>query len=128
MEGKPCIRLPGVLEQGGLRTRLPSRLQFGPGRIAPVALMLCLWLGLVVLANSQTLHHCLHEDSSQPNHECVVGLVGAGGAVALSAGADVLCVVPGFVFQPVRCGDSCHIEADVQLPAGRGPPSGSLLR
>lgn len=96
--------------------------------MAPVLLMLCLWLGLVVLAHSQSLHHCLHEDSHQPNHECVVGLVGGGGAVALSAGMDVLWVAPGFVVQPVRCGASIRGAVDVQLPASRGPPSFSLPR
>ena len=96
--------------------------------MAPAVLMLCLWLGLVVLANSPSLHHCLHEDSHQPNHECVIKLIDGSGAVALSAGADVLGVVPGFVFQPVRCGDSDPGAVDVQLPASRGPPAFSLLR
>jgi len=91
-------------------------------------LMLGLWLGLVGLASSERLHHFLHSDSHQSNHECLVTFFSK--SYLLGASAPAIALLAVFV-----CFGLSHFAegglpslTDVRLAPGRAPPVGSLLR
>src|SRR5215831_13928579 len=70
-QGNPCVRRAAVLVGISLQTGISMRLRRRPGRMAAL-LMLGLWLGLIGLSSSESLHRFFHSDSQQANHECLV--------------------------------------------------------
>ena len=91
-------------------------------------LMLGLWLGLLGLASSERLHHLLHSDSHQANHECLVTFFSKG--YLLGAFTPAVAPLAIFVCFGLRrlAGDSLPFLADVRLSPSRAPPVGSLLQ
>lgn len=91
-------------------------------------LMLGLWLGLIGLASSESLHRFFHSDSQQLTHECLVTFFSKSHLLAAFAPSATLLVVF------VCFGLSRLLEGvlppmtDLRLAPGRGPPVGSLLR
>lgn len=85
--------------------------------------MLGLYLTLQLLASSAALHHCVHEDSHEPDHQCIIKLVADG---QLLVGR-----LPPFELQPVlvcsplseRPGVVIIVCAERLLPPGRAPPA-----
>jgi hypothetical protein len=86
------------------------------------ALLAALYLFLSLVAIDHALHACWHEDAGQPDHQCVLTLLG---------NSQVAFVSP--TTEPVRSGErsialcppieihltsACH-----RLPPGRGPPT-----
>jgi hypothetical protein len=87
-----------------------------------VALMLGLYLALQVLAHSDFLHHCAHEDSHAPEHQCVIKLV--------ADGQLLIGPLPQFDFRPLSHDvpltppPSSAVLGDARLlPPGRAPPA-----
>lgn len=84
--------------------------------------MLVLWLGLCALEASPDLHHRLHKDSQNPDHNCLVTqlqhhLLLAGVVLLAAAVAPTLWVwVAVIVSLPIL--PSC----DYRLLPGRAPP------
>jgi hypothetical protein len=91
-------------------------------------LMLGLWLGVVGLASSERLHHFLHSDSHQSNHECLVTFVSKG--YLLGAFVTALAPLAVFVcFGLSRLAGECLPSIDdLRLSPSRAPPVGSLLQ
>jgi hypothetical protein len=91
-------------------------------------LMLGLWLGLLGLASSERLHHLLHSDSHQANHECLITLISKGHLLGVSIPIAALSAV----FVCIGSGPSAEkillSIADIRLAPSRAPPVGSLLR
>ena len=92
-----------------------------------VVLMLGLWLGLIGLSSSESLHRFFHSDSQQATHECLVTFFSKSHLLAACAPSVALLAV--FVcFGLVRLAeDGFPPVADLRLAPTRGPPVGSLL-
>ena len=96
-------------------------------RLAVVALMLGLWLGLIGASSSARLHGFLHADADHPAHDCLVThfaksqLLTAGGAVC------VVTAILAFLTLPLLAEWLMLPVADIRLPSSRGPPVSSLL-
>jgi len=90
-------------------------------KIFAVALMLGLYVALQSAATSEALHHCIHEDSHAPDHQCAVKLL-ADGMVDLEPGL-VFLVQPRVDYAPVTVCETILLSApDHQFPPGRAPP------
>lgn len=102
------------------------RLRRWPGRMAAV-LMLGLWLGLIGLSSSESLHRLFHSDSQQATHECLVTFFSK--SHLLAAFAPVVALLAVFVcFGLLRFADAgLPPMAGLRLAPSRGPPVGSLL-
>jgi hypothetical protein len=89
---------------------------------ALAALLAALYLFLSLVAVNHALHACWHEDAGQPDHQCVLTLLG-NGQVALESTATepILSGAPFIVrltFAELHLTPACH-----RLPPGRGPPT-----
>ena len=92
-----------------------GRNQFAAG------LAVLLLLALQALAASPHLHHLLHEDSHQPDHQCAVKLL-SDGMVDLEPGL-VFLVQPRAESAPASVRETIILSApDHQFPPGRAPP------
>jgi len=90
-------------------------------KVFAVALMLGLYLTLQLLATSDALHHCVHEDSHAADHQCVIKLVADG--QLLAAPVPQLELQPRLVFYaPPERPFVIVIGAERLLPPGRAPP------
>jgi hypothetical protein len=90
-------------------------------------LMLGLWLGLIGLASSESLHRFFHSDSQQATHECLVTFFSKSHLLAaFTPSAALLVVFVCFGLSRFFEGGLPPI-ADLRLAPGRGPPVGSLL-
>lgn len=97
------------------------------GRVAVTLLMLGLWLGLIGLSVSERLHHALHADASQADHDCLV--VGFAKSLFLHAPVQVVVAAPVL---PAICFSSSEIilllqRIDLRLAPGRAPPARFVL-
>jgi hypothetical protein len=88
-----------------------------------VAGLLCgLFLGVLALAQFETLHRWLHPQAGQPAHQCAVTMLQSG-QVEASPGVEFVAVPPLRVFaeQPVDYFFTASVG--YSLPHGRGPPA-----
>lgn len=121
--GSACVAQAEIVSLRALNAFETSGHRGGVLRLAAGALMLCLWLGLVVLATSERLHHALHEDAGELHHQCpVVTLakvqlleVPAMVVVADTAFLGFLPELPEFI--------QFASQSDLRLTPGRGPPA-----
>lgn len=91
-------------------------------KVFAVALMLGLYLTLHLLAASDALHHCVHEDSHAADHQCVIKLVADG--QLLVAPVPQLELQPNLVFSaPSERPLVIVVGAERLLPPGRAPPA-----
>lgn len=115
-----------MLVRSSLQTATTAGLRRVIGRTAAV-LMLGLWLGLLGLASSERLHHLLHSDSHQANHECLITLISKGhllGTFIPIAALWAIFVCFGFR----HSGEEVLLSiADIRLAPSRAPPVGSPL-
>jgi hypothetical protein len=80
-----------------------------------------------VASSSAQLHQCLHADSHQTSHECVLtllskGLIAGPESAALNLVAPLSSEWMPTALSPVRVPSS-----DVRLAPGRAPPAGFVL-
>ena len=92
------------------------------GRFAAVFVMLLLWLGLWALEVSPDLHHFLHKDAQDPNHECLITqlqhhsvIAGFVPVAVPTVPADGKALVSPCKFHP-------FVSLDYRLSPGRAPP------
>lgn len=85
------------------------------------ALMLALYAALQTFAASETLHHCVHEDSHAPDHECVIKLVADGQVLVEHAPRLAPEPEQSFFIAP-ECPSQVLPSTDRLLPPGRAPP------
>lgn len=89
--------------------------------------MLGLWLALLGLSASERLHHLLHADAAQPDHDCLVVGFSKGSAFEVPVTASLM--VPtswvSFLFIPEPASFSQRL--DLRLLPGRAPPSFRVL-
>lgn len=92
------------------------------GRIAVVALTFCLWLATVALAGSPQLHHWLHADAHNSQHDCLVTQLNQHSLVA--SFAPVLAPQPPqVVFQAVGLFTRTFFSKfNYSISRGRAPP------
>jgi hypothetical protein len=92
-----------------------------------VLLMLGLWLGLIGLSSSESLHRFFHSDSQQATHECLVTFFSKSYLLAAFAPIAALLVVFVCFGWSRLAEDGLPPVADLRLAPTRGPPVGSLL-
>jgi hypothetical protein len=99
----------------------------GAGRMAGVAVLLGLLLGLGALASSPALHLKFCPNANKPNHHCAV--TAFAGGVAGTSLAQALTPVTCLVVQATpRWAESVHRAAPLfRLAPCRPPPSGTPL-
>jgi hypothetical protein len=78
-----------------------------------------LFLGLS--AASVSLHHLLHNDAGNPNHQCAVTLL-AHGKIHLAVGMTAPVRASEYVAESVVPPVSVVVAVDYQLLPGRAPP------
>lgn len=81
-----------------------------------------LFLALQLLAVCPHLHHELHPNSQQPDHQCAVKLLSEGQVDVASGFVAVMVPAPSFA-APLAAPTVILSGADHQLPPGRAPPS-----
>ena len=84
--------------------------------------MLGLFLSVLGLASSTTLHGTFHPNASDPDHHCVVTLL-TSGQVEVSAGMAAVIVPAVFLVSCVFREPSFQAEVSFNLPLSRGPPA-----
>ena len=90
-------------------------------------LMLGLWLGLIGLSSSESLHRFFHSDSQQANHECLITFFSKSYLLAAFAPMAALLAVFVCVGLLRLAEDGRPPVADLRLAPSRGPPVASLL-
>jgi hypothetical protein len=87
-----------------------------------VSVVVLLFLSLQALAGSPLLHHALHHDSHQPDHQCVVKLLSDG---QLDLEPVLFCVIPKEELLSAPSAPESHFPRSSRhlFPPGRGPPS-----
>jgi hypothetical protein len=102
-----------------LRLKVLRRLA---SRRAKAALLLGLFLSVLGVATSATLHQAIHPNANQADHHCAATLL-ASGHVDAAATATLL---PAVLLVPVvanRFKISCPTIPSFNLPLSRGPPA-----
>jgi hypothetical protein len=94
-----------------------------PGRLAAAGGMLALWLAVMVISSSPTLHHWLHDDSQNGKHECLVTLFAKGSFVSEAPASLVGLVDPACVAAPLPVDLKFVSPPEFRLPPGRAPPA-----
>ena len=99
-----------------------ARVNEGRGRRAKGALLLGLFLCVLAMATSATLHKVVHPNATQPDHSCAAtmlasGQVDAAATVATSPEIPLVPVVAS-LFEV-----SSPSVASFNLPLSRGPPA-----
>jgi hypothetical protein len=104
---------------------LSAQRQLTIGRIAIVSVMLGLLLGISALAVSPQLHHLLHQDSQNANHNCLATQLNKAPLVAGFAGVSI--VAPTSVFiGPIGFAELRYFPtSDYRVSPSRAPPSSS---
>jgi len=85
-------------------------------------LLLGLFLSVLGLASSPTLHGTFHPTASNPDHHCVVTLL-TSGQVEVSAGVAAVIAPAVFLISGVFRDPSFQTEVSFNLPLSRGPPA-----
>ena len=85
-------------------------------------LLLALFVFVLAMANSGALHHLVHSEAAQPNHECVVKLL-ANGLIDFSPVAATVVTPPSSTFVCVLPEVPLLLAADYSLLPSRGPPA-----
>ena len=83
--------------------------------------MLGLWLVLLALSSSDSLHRRLHADAGHVSHDCLVKFLGTSAEFTPPSPALPSPVLLRTGPAP-RTADAFPPISDVLLPAGRGPP------
>jgi hypothetical protein len=104
-----------VVMRPSARTARARRNLFAAG------LMLALYVALQSLAASEALHHCLHEDSHAPEHQCVIKHVADGQLLAATA-AECVSRPVQLLSALVESRSVFIAPADGLFPPGRAPP------
>ena len=92
-------------------------------RLAAVAVMFSLWVGMWALEVSPNLHRFLHEDAQSPGHTCLVTqfqhhLLLSGFVAAATP------PLPVVSYAPLVCGDLQFLPSyDYRLTPSRAPPA-----
>jgi hypothetical protein len=84
--------------------------------------MLCLWAVLIGFSSSDRLHQCLHSDSGQVTHDCLVTSFAKSQSLALPAEAAL---PPASFFEVGRIhlsAGTLAFPSDRRLSPPRGPP------
>ena len=80
-----------------------------------------LYVVLQLFASSPELHHLLHADANQPNHQCAIKLLSDGQVDVVSHDAEIR--VPDLPLVAAISGPFVAlVRVDIQLPLGRAPP------
>lgn len=92
------------------------------GRSAIAGLLLTLFVFTLCLSSSEALHHPLHEDSRESDHQCAVALLELGlvEAADVTIPTSVPAVVP--IYNVFSQGSFTSSIAAL-LPPGRAPPA-----
>ena len=111
-----------LLIKSDMMWRVKTTLKILAGRRFKAALLLGVFLSVLALANSPTLHHLLHANAGNADHQCAVALLASGQVDAPSSAPEIIPATAVFVFSvlpeaPQRAGVS------FDLPPGRGPPA-----
>lgn len=92
------------------------------GRPAKAVLLLGLFLSVLGVANSATLHQLIHSDAASANHHCAATLLASGQVDAPASAVQVVPAAPisvSLIFPDI----SAPAEISFNLPLGRGPPA-----
>ena len=95
---------------------------FKKARQGAAALCLFILLAVQAMAAIPALHALVHNDSSDPSHQCAVTMFLHGQVHASSAAVAVARSAPAFAEAPLL-GDAIFVSADVRLLPCRGPPA-----
>jgi hypothetical protein len=85
-------------------------------------LLLGMFLSVLAMAQFQALHHALHPEAGQPNHECAVTLLTSGQIETATVGVSVS-LAPSFVITFQLPETPVFTVADYSLLPGRAPPA-----
>lgn len=94
-----------------------------PVRLSAAGGMLALWLALVVISSSPTLHQWLHDDSQSGKHECLATLFAKGIFLAEASASLVGLVDPACVTAPLPGDLKLFSPPEFRLPPSRAPPA-----
>lgn len=104
-----------------------NRIQEPPSNAAPrrgakAGLLLCLFLFVLAMAQFKALHHLVHADAGQAEHQCAVTLLGHGQVDV--AAADVrVAFMPVVAIAVVMPATPVFVAVDYSLLPGRAPPA-----
>jgi hypothetical protein len=90
-------------------------------QVAVAAALLGVFLSLLVLAASAALHHEVHSDAAEHDHQCAVTLISAGQMDAPPLFAPVTPPV-AVLLSSLPHSETPLVSADLRLMPGRGPP------
>lgn len=86
------------------------------------ALVAALWLMVAVIGASARLHHALHEDSTAPDHSCVIERISQGSFEFTAASPVIVSICPVVVVSFEF--DSIVLPSrDFHVAPSRGPPA-----
>ena len=91
-------------------------------RRAKAALLLSLFLSLVAVAASATLHRAIHPNANQPDHHCAATLLASGQIDAVATAT----ILPAVSLIPIAANSfkiSRPAVPSFNLPLSRGPPA-----
>ena len=94
-----------------------------PVRLSVAGGMLALWLALMVISSSPTLHQWLHDDSQNGKHECLATLFAKGIFLAEDSASLVSLVDPACVTAPLPAELKFVSLPEFRLPPSRAPPA-----
>jgi hypothetical protein len=90
------------------------------------AFCLGVFLGVYAMAAIPALHTLVHDDASDPAHQCAVTLLSQGQVHCASV--TVECGQPAPIFAPTAPASTrIFVSTDVRLLPVRGPPAGPLF-
>lgn len=92
-----------------------------PRRRARAGLLLGLFLFVLAMAQSGTLHRLLHADSGTAEHQCAVTLL-ANGQVDVAVSEVPAASLPVLVVAPAMPAAQIFVTVDYSLLPGRAPP------
>jgi hypothetical protein len=83
--------------------------------------LLVLWAVIQLLISIPALHHALHEDSTSPNHHCLVTELASGQGITASSGLS-LPTLPECLLFPSAVVVSSNVRFLFRLPQAPRPP------
>jgi hypothetical protein len=84
--------------------------------------MLSLFLSVLAVAQFESLHHAVHQDSDHPDHHCAATLLQTG-QVETPVGASTPVIIRNPVCVPRPIESTVALAADLSLPPSCGPPT-----
>ena len=96
--------------------------QWSRPRALFASMLTLLFVWLQVLASSPALHHAIHSDSHQPDHQCVIKLLSQG-QVDVAEGMTGVTVQAQTVIAPPVPPLPIQVAIEFRLLPGRAPPS-----